>query len=178
MPFGEDVRIDDTVRLNGSIKVGKHVSIDYGVYCTVALEVGDYTHIGPHCSIVGGGSASLSMGHFSFLAAGCRVVCASDEHLGEGIGIPWMAKARRDNVINKPIRIGMTAGVCTGSILLPGAVVPEGVIIGAGCIVRKDNLEPWTVYMPGIAGEPMPIKERRRDKVQSIVKEMGYEFPS
>lgn len=176
MPIGDDVRIDETVKLKGPYNIGSHVSIDYGTYCTVQLQIEDYVHIGPHVSIVGGESAYLGMGNFSFIATGCRVICASDEHCGEGIGIPWIPIGR-DVVIEKPVNISRFAGVCAGSILLPGTHVPEGTIVGAGCIVRK-KLEPWLVYIPGMGGEPMPIKERRQDKIKEFAKELGYDISS
>jgi len=174
MSVGIDVRIDETARLKGPHEIGNHVSIDYGTYCTVQLRIADYVHIGPHVSIIGGASATFSMGNFSFLAAGCRVICASDEHLGEGIGIPWIPKGR-DRVVERPITVADFAGVCTGAILMPGVTIAEGAIIGAGCIVRK-SVDPWMVYIPGMAGEPMPVKVRPQDKIKATAKELGYDI--
>lgn len=196
MPIGNDVIIDPTARMpsyktvieikdkgiteekdHEDYTIGDHVSIDYGFYCTAKLKIGCYVHIGPHCSVIGGGMSCFTMGNFTFLAAGCRVICASDEHLGEGIGIPWIDKKYRDNVIIKPVEICNGAGVCTNCVLMPGVVIPEGAIVGAGCVVRK-SLEPWTIYIPGMGGEPMPVKERRQDKIKSYAKELGYDFSS
>lgn len=166
-----DVMIDGSVRLKGPFEFGNHIAIDYGVYCTTRLRLGDYVHIGPHCSIIGGKKTSFTMKEFTFLAAGSRVICASDQHSkGEGFAIPWVPEQYRDEVIYGPVTIERFAGVCTGAILFPGVTIAEGSIVGAGCVVRHDT-EPWMVYV----GNPMRmLKSRPKEKVMQYAKEMGY----
>jgi acetyltransferase-like isoleucine patch superfamily enzyme len=187
MHIGKDTRIDAHVRLpqdtlyedeyQSNYMIGDHSSIDFGFYCTSCLSVGDYVHIGPHCSVIGGIVSSLTMKHFSFLAAGCRVICATDEHLGEGIGIPWVPRGYRDKVINKPVVVESFAGVCTNAVILPGVTVREGSIIGAGCIVREDT-SPWQIYIPGTGNSPIAVKLRPKEKIVNYAKELGYDISS
>ena len=53
---GPDVRVDECVRIARPelVDIGDHVGIDYGFYCSVRMKLGDYVHISPHVSIVGG----------------------------------------------------------------------------------------------------------------------------
>lgn len=67
------------------VSVGSHAAIDSFVSIATAAEIGDYAHISPHVSVVGGETGVLRMGHFTNLAAGCRVICGSDEFLGYGL---------------------------------------------------------------------------------------------
>ena len=47
MIIGEDVIIDKFVNFKRPelVKIGNHVAIDWGFYCTTSLEIGDYIHI-------------------------------------------------------------------------------------------------------------------------------------
>ena len=38
---------------------GAPVAIDSGFYCTTAMNIGDYVHIGPNVTIIGGGKVYL-----------------------------------------------------------------------------------------------------------------------
>lgn len=173
MRVGEDVFISPNAELKLAEQaiIGNHVSIDSFVYCTVPMTVGDYVHIASHCSIIGGAMATFTMGNFSALATGCRVICASDEHLGAGLDIPWVPKEYRDSVVNKPIVIEDFAIVCAGAILLPGVTIAEGSVVGAGCVVRRST-KPWMVY---VGDPPLPCKERSCETMKQYAKEMGYE---
>jgi acetyltransferase-like isoleucine patch superfamily enzyme len=55
---------------------------------------------------------------------------------------------------------------------MSGVVMSEGSILGANSFL-KESTEPWTIY----AGSPArPIKQRKKEKMYSFAKEMGYEF--
>ena len=57
------------------------------------------------------------------------------------------------------IRIGRHAVIGTGTTILPGVTIGEGVAVGAMSLVRT-SLEPWMIY----AGIPArPIRSRSRD---------------
>ena len=77
---GEDVRIDPSAQIVRPelIELGNHISIDMGVYFSTSAIIGDWIHIAPQVSIIGGADSLLIMEHFSALATGTRVICASD----------------------------------------------------------------------------------------------------
>lgn len=60
------------------------------------------------------------------------------------------------------VKIGRHSIIGSGSVILPGVDIPEGVSVGALSLVRK-SLEPWGVY----AGAPVRrIKDRDRQLLQ------------
>jgi len=169
---GQDVFIhaNTVIKHPALVELGSHVAIDCGFYCTTKLKVGDYVHISPYCTVIGGINAYLEMGHFSGFAAGCRIICASDECLGEGIPNPTIPPKYRDKVICLPVKLEMFATLGSNVVVMPGVTIREGTVIGANSFVNKDT-EPWTVYV----GSPArPIKERRRDVMLAYAKELGY----
>jgi acetyltransferase-like isoleucine patch superfamily enzyme len=169
---GDDVFISARVEIRRPhlVAVGSHVAIDPGFYCTCGLEAGDYIHIGPYVTVIGGPEGILRMGHFTTIAAGSRIVCASDEFLGEGFTSTTVPDRFRDKVIIAPVVLELFAGVGTNVVVLPGVTLAEGSVIGACSLVTKST-EPWTVY----AGIPAkPLKSRRRDKMIAMARELGY----
>jgi acetyltransferase-like isoleucine patch superfamily enzyme len=165
-----DVRIGQNVNSKINPIFGKHIAIDDGFYSTTKCIIEDYVHIGPHCSVIGGKDSTFHMKPFSFLAAGSRIICASDEHLGHGFGIPWVPERFRDNVIRGNVTLERYSGVCTNAVICPGVTIAEGCIISAGCVISKST-EPWMIY---IGNPARPIKERQREKILQYAKEMGY----
>src|SRR5262245_49061301 len=85
--LGEDVFISANVEIRRPhlVRLGSHIAIDTGFYCTTAATLGDYIHIGPYVTIIGGAPARLEMAGFNTIGAGSRILCASDEFGGEGL---------------------------------------------------------------------------------------------
>ena len=169
---GEDVFISAAVEIRRPhlVSVGRHVAIDTGFYCTTAMNIGDYIHIAPYITVIGGPSGLLQMGHFTTIAAGCRIVCGSDAHLGEGFVGPTIPERFRDKVTIAPVVFADFASVGTNVVVLPGVTLGEGSVVGACSLVTKGT-EPWTIY----AGTPAkPIKARRKDKMLEMARELGY----
>ncbi len=172
MKCGKDVVISDLrdIKHEDLVEIGNHVSIDSYFYCTTQLKIKDYVHIGPMVTIIGGKDAYLEIGNFSGMAAGCRIVCASDEYQGAGLINPLVPKKYRDNIIYGPIILEDFVTLATNVIVFPGITLGKGSVIAAGSVVTK-NTSPWLIY----AGNPCrPIKEREKDKILQYAKEMGF----
>lgn len=172
MILGEDVFINQNTCFKNPdlVTLGNHVAIDWGFYCTTQLKVGDYVHISPHCSVIGGANAILIMDHFSGLAAGCRIICASDLCLGDGIPNPTIPKKYRDAVKCEPVVFERFATAGSNVVIMPGVTIAEGCVLGANSFINKDT-KPWMIY----AGTPArPIKERKRDTILRYAEELGY----
>lgn len=174
--YGDESR-DNFVHHTGIVKranlckIGSHCAIDGFFWCTTALEMGDYVHIGPHVSIIGGADALVKMGNFSSLAAGCRVIAGTDNYNGDGFQVPMVPEQYRDSTTIKPVIIENYVGVGTNVVILPGVKLAEGSVIAANGLVREDT-EPWIIY----AGDPLrPVKRRKRDTILKAAEEMGYE---
>jgi acetyltransferase-like isoleucine patch superfamily enzyme len=152
------------------VSIGSHVAIDSGFYCTTQMEIGDYIHIAPYVTVIGGAGGLFRMGHFTSIAAGARIVCATDEYLGEGFVGPTIPAKYRDKVTVAPVIFEYFASAATNVVILPGVTLAEGSVVGACSIVSRNTL-PWTIY----AGVPAkPIRERRRDKMIAMAYELGY----
>ena len=132
--------------------------------------MGDYIHISPYVTAIGGAQGLLHMGHFTTIAAGSRIVCGTDEFFGAGLVSSTIPERYRDNVIVAPITFENFASVGTNVVILPGVTLGEGSVIGACSLVRHST-EPWTIY----AGIPAkPLKTRPRAKMVAAAKELGY----
>ena len=153
------------------VTVGNNCAIDSGFYCTVAAEINDYVHIAPYITAIGGARGFWKMDHFSTLAAGSRVICGSDDHMGEGLVGPTIPDEFKDHVTIAPVIFEKFANVGTGVIVMPGVTLAEGTVVGANSLVTQST-EPWTVYV----GSPArAIKSRPRAKMLEYARRLGYE---
>src|SRR3982750_4860946 len=87
---GEDVFIGkytDLARPN-MLSIGNHSAIDSFVSCSTRLTIGDYVHVSPHVSIVGGQFSSLVLENFCFVATGSRIICGSEDFTSAGLTGP------------------------------------------------------------------------------------------
>jgi len=169
---GEDVFISNKVEIRRPhlVSIGNHVAIDSGVYITAQAEIGDYVHISPYVTVIGGAKSKLIVGHFATIAAGCRLIAGSDSFLGHGFTSVTAPEKYRDQVEFSTIKIEKFAGLGTNVIVMPGITIAEGSVIGAGSLVTK-NTEPWTIYV-GSPARPMKIRDKAKMIKYAI--EMGY----
>jgi acetyltransferase-like isoleucine patch superfamily enzyme len=171
--IGEDVRLGMNVDIRRPhlVAIGSHVAIDTGTYVTTAAEIGDYVHIGPYVTVIGGPDARLVMRNFTNLAAGCRVICGSDRFMGEGlIGPATLPDEFRDQMKLAPVVLEDFANVGTNAVIMPGVTLAQGTVVGA-CSLVTASTEPWTVYTG------VPAKPRKSRPWQTMVRyaeQLGY----
>lgn len=172
LSFGEDVFISaqTEIRRPQLVSVGNHVAIDTGVYITTAAEIGDYVHLSPYITVIGGAKSKLIVEDFVTVAAGSRIIAGSDKFMGDGFTSVTAPEKYRDSVEFTTIRLSRFAGIGTNAVIMPGVVIGEGSVIGACSLVTK-NTEPWTIYV-GVPAKP--VKIRPRDKMIAYAKELGY----
>lgn len=154
------------------VEIGNHVAIDSGFYCTTSLITKDYIHIGPYVTVIGGEHGKCTLGNFTTIAAGSRLICGSDMHLGDGLIGPTIPNEFRDTVIVKPIIFEDFASIGTNVVVNPGVTLSQGSVIGANSFVTKDT-EPWTIY---IGNPAKPIKLRKKGIMIDYAKKLGYQF--
>lgn len=159
---GKDVIIHPSVIIKRPwlVTVGHHVAIDPYVYITTAARIGSYVHIGPMVSINGGAKAKLIMKDFAAIAAGCRLICGTDDFAG-GTGLigPVVPKKFQSQLKIKPIIMEKHSALGANVIVLPGVTIGEGAVVGAGSVVTK-SLPPWTVNL----GRPTKVIKKRPKK--------------
>lgn len=169
---GDDVFISANVEIRRPhlVRVGSHVAIDSGLYLTTAAEIGDYTHLSPYLTVIGGAQSTLLVEDFVTIAAGSRFICGSDRFMGDGFTSVTAPAEFRDTVDFGTIRCARFAGIGTNVVVMPNVTIGEGSVIGACSLVTKDT-EPWTVYV-GVPARP--VKVRPRAKMLEYAQRLGY----
>ena len=170
--IGKDVRVNDLsiISYPELVSLGNHISIDQWAYVSTALELGDYIHIAPSVSIIGGKKALLKMGHFTNIGSGGRIVCSSDD-FSKGLISPVVPIEHRVTVCS-PVVFEDFATLGVNCSVLPGVKLAQGTIVGANSLVTKDT-KPWTIY----GGSPArPIGLRDRDQALNSARQLGYEI--
>lgn len=169
---GEDVFISARAELRRPhlISVGSHVAIDSGVYITTEAIIGDYVHLSPYITAIGGAKSKWIVEDFVTVAAGSRIIAGSDKFMGEGFTSVTVPEAYRDEVEFSTIRLSRFSGIGTNAVIMPGVTVGEGSVIGACALVTHDT-EPWTIYV-GIPARP--VKIRKKEKMLNYAKQLGY----
>lgn len=135
--IGDFVRIDDFCILSGHIKLGSniHISAYCALYGRFGIELEDFSGLSPRCTLFSG----------------------TDDFGGDYLVGP-MAPVEFTNVTGAKIHIYKFSQVGSGTVVMPGVIINEGVAIGAMSLV-KNSLEAWSVY----AGVPVKkIKDRKK----------------
>ena len=158
---GRDVRISRKASIYnpGNITIGSHVRIDD--FCVLSagdggIEICSYVHIAVYCSLIGAGNIKLE--EFSGLSSRVTIYSSNDDYSGEFLTNPTVSK-QFTNVSHKGVHIGRHVIVGSGSVILPGVELEQGVAIGALSLVQNRCEEFW-IYQ-GVPARR--IKERKRD---------------
>ena len=127
MELGSNIRIDDFSILSAScatFKCGDNVHIAAGVYVY--------------------GQGGLTIEDHVNLSAGVKIYTITDDFGGNFL-VGAMESLGR-NVISVPLTISRHVVVGANSVILPGAILSEGVAIGA-CSMVKSVCDPWSIYV-------------------------------
>ena len=113
------------------------------IYAPWNLEVGDWTVIGPRVLIYN--KAKIEIGDEVVVSQDVFLCTASHDISSTSLAL-----------VTKPITIGSIAWIAAKSIVLPGVVIGEGGVVGAGSVVTK-NVEAWSV----VGGNPARFIKHR-----------------
>tara|TARA_R110000868_G_scaffold387460_7_gene656056 strand:- start:3492 stop:4016 length:525 start_codon:yes stop_codon:yes gene_type:complete len=174
MKKGDDVilDLDIIIKENNNCVIGSHVAIDKGFYCTTKLLIGDYTHISPYVTIIGGKNANFTTKGFNNIMAGARIVCGSDRFDGSGLFGAMIPKELKGKQIIEPVIMEEFSNVGTNSIVLPGSKLRRGVLLTAGSLLMGDT-EEWGVYK----GNPaILVKKIDSTRILYNAKKLGYNY--
>tara|TARA_Y100000591_G_scaffold294155_1_gene282573 strand:- start:696 stop:1265 length:570 start_codon:yes stop_codon:yes gene_type:complete len=146
--IGDNVRIDDfsiIIGINGKVNIGNNV------------HVGAYNYIN--------GSGGLDIGNYCNFSQGCRIYTKSDNYDGTTLTNPTFDEKYTKPIVKK-VKINDHCIFGSGSVILPGCKISEGVALGALSLV-KNNLKSWSIY----AGSPSRfIKKRKKIKNSDLKK--------
>jgi acetyltransferase-like isoleucine patch superfamily enzyme len=170
--IGEDVYIDSDVVIKQDNTIeGSHVAIDKGFYCTTNISIGNYTHIGPYVTIIGGKEANFVAKGFNNIMAGARIICGSDRFDDSGLFGAMIPKEFKGKQIIKPVIMEEFSNVGTNAIVMAGSRLRKGVLLTAGSLLIGDT-EEWGVYK----GNPaVLVKKIDGTKIIEMAKKLGYE---
>ena len=93
------------IRYREDCRFGDYVVLDIGVVSSVTMDIGDYVHIAPYAVIIGGRAATLTMGHFSGISAGGKVICGGDSFASGALMNPQVPAKYREPII-EPVTFG------------------------------------------------------------------------
>ncbi len=167
-----NVFIHPDVEFKRDFKLGKNIAIDKGVYVTVNCKIGDYTHISPYVTIIGGKEGYFECFGFNNIMSGARIICASDRFDDSGLFGTLIPEKLKGKQIISPVIMEEFSNIGTNSIVMPGSILRKGVLLTAGSLLIGDT-EEWGVYK----GNPaILVKKINSDKIIKNAKKMGYEF--
>jgi galactoside O-acetyltransferase len=157
--LGENVLISDkcSIYSPNSLKIGDNSRIDDFCVLSGNIAIGRNVHVAVFSNLAAGNS-SITLHDFVGLAFGCHVIAQSDDYSGSTMTNPTVpSEFKRET--SRAISIGRHTILGTGSIVLPGVSIPEGVSSGANTLFRE-NPEPWSIYVGSPARR---IKQRSQD---------------
>jgi len=171
--LGNDIIIDDDIVVKQDLVInGSHVAIDKGFYCTTNATIGDYVHIGPYVTVIGGKEGSFRAVGFNNIMAGARIVCGSDRFDDSGLFGAMIPKELKGTQIIEPVVMEEFSNVGTNAIVLPGSTLRRGVLLTAGSLLMGDT-EEWGVYK----GNPaVLVKKIDPTKIIENAKKLGYDL--
>lgn len=160
---GEDVLISKRAVFYSpeKIEISSHVRIDD--FCFISggagIQIGDYVHIAAYSALYG--KFGIEIGDYVNVSSRVNIYSTSDDYSGEYMTGPMVEECYIHD-IGKKVVIEKHVIIGTGSVLLPGAVLHQGVAIGAMSLV-KEELEAFKIY----AGVPAKyIKERSKKMIE------------
>ena len=161
---GENVQISDRASFYGTsqITLGNDIRIDD--FCVLSagaggITLGNHIHIAVYSSLIGAGRITLS--DFCNISSRVSIYSSNDDYSGAFMTNPTVSN-KYTGVTHADVFLSKHVIVGGGSIILPGAVLEEGVAIGALSLVNKP-CEAFGIY----AGNPLRrIKERKRDVLE------------
>jgi acetyltransferase-like isoleucine patch superfamily enzyme len=161
---GDDVQVSDRASFHGAsrIRLGNHVRIDD--FCVLSagvggIEIGNYVHIGALSTLIGAGRIALH--DFSGLSSRVSIYSSNEDYSGAAMTNPTVP-AEFTGVVHADVILHRHVIVGCGSVVLPGAVLEEGVAIGALSVIGK-ACAAFGIY----SGNPARrVGERRRELLE------------
>jgi acetyltransferase-like isoleucine patch superfamily enzyme len=171
MKIGNDVIIaNDSELKHVDNVIGDHCAIDKGVYATSKLNIGNYVHISPYVTIIGGKNSEFTAKGFNNIMAGARIVCGSDRFDGSGLFGAMIPAELKGTQIIEPVIMEEFSNIGTNAIVLAGSRLRKGVLLTAGSLLMGDT-EEWGVYK----GNPaVLVKKIDPTIILNNAKKLGY----
>ncbi len=163
--IGEDIKISRKAVFYSieNIEIGNHVRIDDFTFLSGGggISIGNYVHIAAYSALYG--KFGIEIEDYVNISSRVSIYSTSDDYSGDFMTGPLVEKQYIHD-IGKKILIERYAIIGTGSVLLPGAIIHQGVALGAMSLVKQE-LQPFKIY----AGIPAKfIKERSKKMLERM----------
>jgi acetyltransferase-like isoleucine patch superfamily enzyme len=161
--LGSNCVIDDNVVLDGKGEKNTGLRLDENVYIgrnTIlsckegSISIGEYTNISANCSLLS--ETEITLGRYCFLAGHCYLV-AGGNHSFEDVSRPIMFQP---SLSKGGIRLGDDVWLGAGVIVLDGASIGRGTVVGAGAVVTG----PLPEYAVAVSSRRLVITDRKEKK--------------
>lgn len=145
-----------------NINIGDNVRIDD--FCVISagsggIRIGSHVHIAVSSLLIG--QEKITLDDFSGISSRVSIYSSSDDYTGAALTNPTIP-AEFANVTHATVSIGRHVIIGSGSVVLPGVTLEEGVAIGALSLVSK-SCKAFGIY----SGVPARrVKERKKDLLE------------
>ncbi|MBK9346900.1 MAG: acyltransferase [Burkholderiales bacterium] len=158
---GENVMISDRASFYNcaAISIGSNVRIDD--FCVISagtggIHIGNHVHVAVYTSLIGAGRITLS--DFTGVSSRVSIYSSNDDYSGLNMTGPTVP-SEYTSVTNAEVFLGKHVIVGSGSVILPGVRLEDGVAVGALSLVNRDCVA-FGIYV----GNPARwMKARKRD---------------
>jgi len=157
---GDNVQISDRASFYGiaRIALGSNVRIDD--FCVLSagvggISIGPHVHIAVYSSLIGAGK--ITLGDFCNISSRVSIYSSNDDYSGASMTNPTVPSEYTD-VTHADVLLGKHVIVGSGSVILPGVTLEDGVAVGAISFVNR-NCEAFGIYVGNPARR---VKERKR----------------
>lgn len=172
---GDNVNISDRASFYNcaNISIGNNVRIDD--FCVLSagvggISIGNYIHVAVYASLIGAGKITLS--DFSNISSRVSIYSSSDDYSGVTMTNP-MVPSQFTGVTNADVFVGRHVIVGSGSIILPGVVMEEGVAVGALSLVEQ-NCSAFCIYA-GIPAKKIKNRMRTLLELENLLKSRNFQ---
>ena len=148
---GNNVQVSTLASLHGvsRIALGDNARIDD--FCVLSaglggITIGAHVHIAVFCCLLGAGRITLH--DYSNLSSRVSIYSSNDDYSGRAMTNPTIP-AEFTNVEQAEVNVSRHVVIGSGSVILPGVTLAEGVAVGALSLV-KHSCEAFGIY----AGQP------------------------
>lgn len=167
--FGHHVLLSDKASYYNcaNIRLADNIRIDD--FCVLSageggIEIESYVHVAVFTSLIGRGK--IRIGNFANLSSRVSVYSSTDDFSGEAMSNPTVPEALT-NVYHADVNIERHVIIGSGSIVLPGVTLQEGVAVGALSLVKQD-CDAFGIY----AGVPAQRKGERKQNLLTLAEQL------
>jgi galactoside O-acetyltransferase len=167
--IGTNVKISNSAKFYGAERISLSDNIRIDDFCVLSageggIEIGSYVHIAVYSSLIGKGK--ILVGNYSAISSRVSIYSSNDDYSGDSMTNPlilddYKKTYHADVTLKEHVIIG------SGSVILPGVVLENGVAIGALSLVKMSCKE-FTIH----AGNPARFIKDRKKNILALEKDL------